>query len=91
MRVKVPSTYSHALDHKQFFISIDKDENLELYVDGCLRKRDDSESAVRFVWTNIEMDWEIHRFVEAWYDSRSQNLKVTVNQREVSDLILVTN
>lgn len=71
------------LEHKQFEIHIDADDALELFVDNCLRKRDSSDSSVAYVWTNIELNWEEHRYVEARYSRTSQQLHVTVNRETV--------
>ena len=71
------------LEHKQFVIRVDESNALELYVDNCLRKRDDSSDPVRYVWTNIELNWEEHRYVEARLTRTSKTLHVTVNRETV--------
>ena len=71
------------LEHKQFVIRVDESNALELYVDNCLRKRDDSFDPVGYVWTNIELNWEEHRYVEARLTRTSRTLHVTVNRETV--------
>lgn len=72
------------LEHKTFILVVRENDDLELYVDNCLRKRDSAGgSRVVYVWTNVEMHWEEHRFVEARFDRRSRQLHVTVNREEV--------
>ena len=66
--------------HRNFTIVITDDGALELWLDGCLRKRrDPGPSDPLYVWTNIELDWEDHHYVEARYYRRSDDLKVTIN------------
>ena len=56
------------------------DGGLELWLDACLRKRcEPSEREPLYVWTNIELDWEDHNYVEARYYSLRGELNVTVN------------
>lgn len=76
---------SFDLEHKQFVLSVNRRGVLDLYVDNCLRKRDASDSPVAYVWTNIELNWEEHRYVEARFNRDSRQLKVTVNRETVYD------
>lgn len=71
------------LEHKQFVLRVDETNALELYVDNCLRKRDDSSDPVGYVWTNIELNWEEHRYVEARLSRSSRTLHVTINRETV--------
>ncbi|MCH8141626.1 MAG: hypothetical protein IH908_08535 [Proteobacteria bacterium] len=53
---------------------------MELYVDGCLRKsRARGRREPQYVWTNIELEWEEHQYIEARYWSDSGQLEVRVN------------
>ena len=66
--------------HKTFTVLVTDEEALELWLDGCLRKR--REPSVRdplYVWTNVELDWEEHHYIEVRYFRRSGLLKATVN------------
>lgn len=76
------------LEHKQFVIRVDESNALELYVDNCLRKRDASVDLVGYVWTNIELNWEEHRYVEARLTRASRTLHVTVNSETVFNELL---
>ena len=61
-------------------IRIDDDGALELYLDGCLRKRrEPGERQPRYVWTNVELEWEEHHYIEARYWASSGRLQVTIN------------
>ncbi len=65
---------------KNFSVKLPDDGALELYVDGCLRKRRArGEREPQYVWTNVELEWEEHQYVEVRYWSDSGELKVTVN------------
>ena len=62
---------------------------LELYVDDCLRKdRTIGEREPQYVWTNVELEWEEHHYLEARYWASNQRLQVTINRREVIDRVL---
>ena len=72
--------------HKRYFIRITDEETLELYVDNCLRKdRPKSAREPQYVWTNVELEWEEHHYIEARYWSSGRRLRVTVNGEEVFD------
>ena len=79
------AVFKFDLEHKQFVIRVDETDALELYVDNCLRKRDSSSDQVGYVWTNIELNWEEHRYVEARLTRASRALHVTVNRETVFD------
>ncbi len=66
--------------HKTFTVVVAEDGGLELWLDGCLRKRRaPSTREPLYVWTNIELDWEEHHYVEARYFRRRGDLEVTIN------------
>ncbi|MEQ8858531.1 MAG: hypothetical protein RIC56_07785 [Pseudomonadales bacterium] len=66
--------------HKHFEIRVTGDGALELYLDRCLRKRRArSGREPQYVWTNVELEWEEHHYVEARYWASSGELRVTVN------------
>ena len=72
--------------HKKFFIRLRDDETLELYVDNCLRKaRPKGVSEPQYVWTNVELEWEEHHYIEARYWSSDGRLQVTVNAKALFD------
>ena len=71
------------LEHKTFVIVVNAQDALELYVDDCLRKRDSTSDRVGYVWTNIELNWEEHRYVEARLQRATRSLHVTVNRETV--------
>jgi hypothetical protein len=70
--------------HKRFRVRITADGALELYLDGCLRKRrEPGEREPRYVWTNVELEWEEHHYVEARYWPSDGRLRVDVNRQPV--------
>lgn len=80
-----------ALKHrgKEFEIRLAEDGALELYLDGCLRKRrEPTDREPQYVWTNVELQWEEHHYIEARYWAGNRRLKVTVNGAEVCDATL---
>lgn len=80
MSVVVP--FQHR--HKQFEIRITDSGELELYLDQCLRKRrPPGEREPQYVWTNVELEWEEHHYVEARYWASRGELRVDVNGTSV--------
>ena len=76
--------------HKSFRIGITDDETLELHLDGCLRKaRARSEREPQYVWTNVELEWEEHHYIEARYWASSGRLLVTINSDAIFDEVVV--
>lgn len=73
------------VEHKDFDVVVTQDQRLELYVDGCLRKScSPSEyTDLLYVWTNIELLWEEHKYIEARYSIATKHLHVTVNRESV--------
>lgn len=66
--------------HRAFSVVVADDGALELWLDGCLRKRRAASARQPlYVWTNIELDWEEHHYVEARFHSARRELAVTVN------------
>ena len=69
--------------HKTVRVTLTADGGLELWLNGCLRKRrEPSDRDPLYVWTNVELYWEEHRYVEARY-YRDGRLKVVVNGNRV--------
>ena len=66
--------------HKSLAIHLTEDGALELYLDDCLRKRRDwSGKEPQYVWTNVELEWEEHHYIEARFWRSTGALEVTVN------------
>ncbi len=71
---------------KRLEIRLDDDGSLELYLDGCLRKRrEPGARQPRYVWTNVELEWEEHHYVEARYWANDDRLQVSVNGKVLMD------
>ncbi|MGE0624563.1 MAG: hypothetical protein AB7I04_14305 [Pseudomonadales bacterium] len=72
--------------HKAYHVRITDDGTVELYVDGCLRKdRPVTGREPQYVWTNVELEWEEHHYIEARYWASTDRLRVTVNGDAVFD------
>ncbi len=53
-------------------------------MDHCLRKRREvGEREPQYVWTNVELEWEEHHYIEAKYWVSCDELVVTINRDEV--------
>jgi len=52
--------------------------SLSLWVDGCLRKKRPIRENV-YLWTNIELEWEEHHYVEVYFQGDTGSLKITAN------------
>ena len=66
--------------HKEFELRLDETGALELYLDNCLRKsRPASGREPQYVWTNVELEWEEHHYIEARYWASRDQVEVTVN------------
>jgi hypothetical protein len=72
--------------NKEFFIRVTDGQSLQLYVDHCLRKeRPRSGREPQYVWTNVELEWEEHHYIEARYWAADRRLQVTVNGNVLMD------
>ena len=72
--------------HKTFDLYLTDDGAIELYLDNCLRKRrDKGEAETQYVWTNVELEWEEHHYIEVRYWASSGVLKITVNGDPIVD------
>ncbi len=77
--------------HKTFELRITDDGAVELYLDDCLRKRRDrGAKEPQYVWTNVELEWEEHHYIEARYWASTGKLAVTVNGAPLLDKTLPT-
>jgi len=85
----LPKHISFDHRHKSFEIILTDDGAIELYLDNCLRKRrDPGPKEPQYVWTNVELEWEEHHYIEARYWSSSGVLKVTVNGDNLVEQVL---
>lgn len=82
----MPRTIPIAHRQKSLEVRLDDDGSLELYLDGCLRKRrEPGARQPRYVWTNVELEWEEHHYVEARYWADDDRLQVSVNGKVLMD------
>ncbi len=70
--------FSHR--HKTFELTLTDEGTLQLWLDRCLRKdRPRGAKEPQYVWTNVELEWEEHHYVEVRYWASDDRLTVTVN------------
>jgi len=82
-------TFEFKHRHKTFEIRLGDDAALELWLDGCVRKRRElGEREPQYVWTNVELEWEEHHYIEVRYWARARRLQVTVNGDALFDEVL---
>lgn len=75
-------TFPHR--HKTFELRLTDDSAIELYLDECLRKRRDaSDREPQYVWTNVELEWEEHHYIEVRFWASTGRLQITVNGEEL--------
>ena len=85
----MPKHISFDHRHKSFEIILSDEGAIELYLDNCLRKRrDPGPKEPQYVWTNVELEWEEHHYIEARYWASSGALKVTVNGDSLIEQVL---
>ena len=66
--------------HKAFELVLTDEGTVQLFLDGCLRKeRPAGMKEPQYVWTNVELEWEEHHYVEARYWASDDRIAVTVN------------
>lgn len=75
------ATVDLPVGHKTVRVTVTADGGLELWLNGCLRKRrEPSDRDPLYVWTNVELFWEEHRYVEVrYYRCAEGRLEVAVN------------
>jgi hypothetical protein len=62
------------------------DDELVLRLDGIARKRSHREGgSCVYVWTNVELHWEEHHFIEARWWPDSGRIHLTVNGATLID------
>ncbi|MEM7097395.1 MAG: hypothetical protein AAF541_03980 [Pseudomonadota bacterium] len=65
--------------HKSFELRRTSDGGIELYLDNCLRKRREAGAEPQYLWTNVELEWEEHHYIEVRYWASTAKVLVTVN------------
>ncbi len=66
--------------HKSFELLVTDDGAIELYLDGVMRKRRArGTKEPQYVWTNVELEWEEHHYIEVRFWASSGKLAITVN------------
>ena len=77
---------SFAYRGRRFEVRRDSSGALELRLDGVVRKRRlPSGRQPMYLWTNVELQWEEHHFVEVRYWPDTGRLLITVNGHPIHD------
>lgn len=72
--------------NKRIGVTIEAGRDLVLWLNGVERKRRTrGEADCLYVWTNVELEWEEHHFIEARWWPESDRLRVSANGRELFD------
>jgi hypothetical protein len=82
---------SFAFTHRNrpFELRVTPAGTLELYLDGILRKdRPVGDVEPQYVWTNVELEWEEHHYIEARYWRSTGALQVTVNRTAMHEVTI---
>ena len=67
-------------------VQVEADGALVLSMNGVVRKRrEPGEREPRYVWTNVELNWEEHHYIEARYWPGADRLQVTINGNPLYD------
>ena len=77
--------------HRQrpFEVVVTEQGTLQLFLDGILRKeRPDTGKTPQYVWTNVELQWEEHHYVEVRYWNTDRRLLVTINRAPTHEVTL---
>ena len=78
----------HNFSHRGriFEIRVDAQAGLELWYAGvCRKQRLASDVEPWYVWTNVELEWEEHHYLEVRYWPSSERLQITVNREQAYD------
>ncbi len=65
-------------------VRLEPGKGLGLWVNGCLRKLRPAKGQV-YLWTNVELEWEEHHYLEVYFNSETGRLKVTANRESLVD------
>ena len=74
---------------RPFVVELDDDGTLLLKLDGIVRKERPPQAAEpQYVWTNVELQWEEHHYIEARFWRSTGRLNVSVNREPLHDVHL---
>ncbi len=79
---------SHELEYRDHLVGLEVTDagDLVLSLDGVERKRRESSGLeCAYVWTNVELHWEEHHYLEARWWPATDRLALTVNGRPLFD------
>ena len=72
--------------NKRIGVAIEHDRELVMCLNGVERKRRTRDGAsCLYVWTNVELEWEEHHFIEARWWPDSGRLRITANGSALLD------
>ena len=80
--------FTHAFTYRgrDFAVRRAADGELALMLGKVVRKTcPPSDREPQYLWTNVELEWEEHHYIEARYWATSGNLRITANGRILHD------
>ena len=80
-------TFTFAVDYGAHRLALEiADDALTLSLDGVVRKRRCADGAACvYVWTNVELDWEEHHFIEGRWWPATGRVLLTSNGKTLVD------
>ena len=74
---------------RPFACQVTRDGTLELYLNGILRKdRPAGTGEPQYVWTNVELEWEEHHYIELRYWASTHRLDIHINRQPFRSVLL---
>jgi hypothetical protein len=84
-------TLVHTFDYRNHCFAIEANaDELVLSLDGLPRKRRSRRESDEclYVWTNVELHWEEHHYIEGRWWPQTGRLLVTANRQPIYDGVL---
>ncbi len=76
MNVSIETSYGG----RQILCEVTDTGHLELWLQGVLRKRRPvAGQGATYVWTNVELEWEMHHLVEGFYSAETGWLELVIH------------
>ena len=80
--------FSHAFTYRgrEFAVHQTAEGELALMLGKVVRKQcPPSDREPQYLWTNVELEWEEHHYIEVYYWPGSSRLRITANGQPLHD------